>query len=295
MTTSEISDFSNLIKDITFLLSKNQLVKALVLYNQQRPHLLTVDELSTLDAHMARLKKAIWIIQNKTAYINEFLRINQDKIAFYRQFISAGDVSFDIGANVGNRSIIFNHLGARVIAVDPQPSCIEALTTIFFNDSTVTIVPQGVAEATGMVDMQICDHISVVSSMSKKWITEGRFKNEYQKARKISVPVTTLDALIVQYGMPSFCKIDVEGYELNVLQGLSSPIRGISFEYHVEMTEDTILCIKRLAEIGAYQFNVSPMESMTMHLEKWTDVNGICQLLNERRQELNWGDIYAKI
>jgi predicted RNA methylase len=49
--------------------------------------------------------------------------VDQRRSEFYSQFVSSGDLVFDVGANVGNRSKIFSRLGARVIAFEPQPAC----------------------------------------------------------------------------------------------------------------------------------------------------------------------------
>ena len=46
---------------------------------------------------------------------------------FYRRFIAPGDLVFDIGAHLGDRLAAFARLGARVVAVEPQPTFAAAL------------------------------------------------------------------------------------------------------------------------------------------------------------------------
>ena len=69
---------------------------------------------------------------------------------------------------------------------------------------------------------------SAISSLSPDWIkavkNTNRFEGRNWDLKKI-VPVTTLDALIWEHGAPAFVKIDVEGYEDVVFQGLTSPSR----------------------------------------------------------------------
>ena len=69
-------------------------------------------------------------------------------------------------------------------------------------------------------------------------------------AKNAVLRVTTLDRLIESYGVPAFIKIDLEGYELQVLQGLSRSVRGISFEFFAERLQQTKLCVGRLTDLG---------------------------------------------
>src|SRR5262245_12044409 len=50
---------------------------------------------------------------------------------FYSQFIAPGNLCYDVGANVGDRTDIFRKLGARVIAIEPQTACLEVLRQRF--------------------------------------------------------------------------------------------------------------------------------------------------------------------
>jgi tRNA G37 N-methylase Trm5 len=45
----------------------------------------------------------------------------------YSEFVSAGDLVFDIGANIGDYAEMFARLGARVVAVEPNPELIVDL------------------------------------------------------------------------------------------------------------------------------------------------------------------------
>ena len=69
------------------------------------------------------------------------------------------------------------------------------------------------------------------------------------------VPVTTLDELVTTHGRPDFCKIDVEGYEPEVLSGLSQPLPVIQFEFHGELMADAAACLDKLETLGMRRFN----------------------------------------
>ncbi|HUM72369.1 MAG TPA: FkbM family methyltransferase, partial [Chloroflexota bacterium] len=109
----------------------------------------------------------------------------------------------------------------------------------------------------------------------------------------VNVPVTTLDALMAQYGRPAFCKIDVEGYELEVLRGLSQPIPGLSFEYIPAAMEIATACVARLAELGPYEFNYAPGESHRLQSAHWLSAAEMLSILAQIKE--GSGDVYGRV
>lgn len=217
------------------------------------------------------------------------------RVKFYKQFVKEGDLVFDIGANVGNRVISFLECKARVVAVEPQPECVQTLKEKF--SEKITIENVGLGEKEGELQMHISTD-STVSSFSKEYIssTKERFKYS-QWVDVITVPITTLDKLIEKHGLPKFCKIDVEGYELQVLHGLNSKVPYLSLEYCVpEMSQqlnDCVEYLQRLAPDG--KFNYSIGESMQWALLDWLEPKVfISHLKSEEFKRSSFGDIYFK-
>ena len=109
--------------------------------------------------------------------------------------------------------------------------------------------------------------------------------------------MTTLDALIENYGMPDFIKIDVEGYELEVLKGLTQPIRMISFEYTIPEQYNSVLeCIKIVEKVNPYLLcNYSIGESMEWANINWLSIEEFCKLIKTPDFiKTGFGDIYLK-
>jgi FkbM family methyltransferase len=217
---------------------------------------------------------------------------------FYSRFIREDDLCFDVGANIGRYSEVLLELGARVVAIEPQPKCTDYLQEKFRNNPNFELVAQGLADKQGQLELKICDTESTVATMSNDWqrlVKEsGRFAH-LKWASRCNVTVTTLDALIEQFGRPRYCKIDVEGFELTVLKGLSTPIPYLSFEFtYPEMLDQVLLCLSHLNQLEMVEFNYSTRETFTLVMQDWgTEAKLRSELCN--LDEQIFGDIYARI
>jgi FkbM family methyltransferase len=215
--------------------------------------------------------------------------------AFYRRFFRPGELCFDVGANLGNRTAILLDLGSRVIAIEPQPACVKRLRKLFDKNENVIIVEAAVGEREGRGELAICEEEPTISTMSEKWKSEGRFAGKNEWTKTIPVEVTTLDRLIARYGMPAFCKIDVEGFEVPVLKGLSRPIPVISFEFTREFFIDAKSAIDHLLSIGSAVFNASFGESMALLDERWMTPGELYERIDAEGDAFLSGDIYARL
>lgn len=215
--------------------------------------------------------------------------------ALYAEFVQPNDLVFDIGANVGNRIVPLLEIGAKIIAVEPQPKCLQTLSIRFGNK--IMIEPKGVDAKTGVMTMHISDN-TVLSTFSEEWIEktkDERFKgNDWQKTQTIEM--TTFDELIRKYGKPKFAKIDVEGYEKNVLSGLTQDIDYISLEYAVpEQTKSLQECLDILEGINKNaKCNYCVGESMQWALTSWIGVEEMKELMETPAFiATEFGDIYV--
>lgn len=214
---------------------------------------------------------------------------------FYRALVKPGQLVFDIGANVGNRTALFVSLGAKVIAVEPQQSCVQALR-VRFTDDDVVIVAQGVAEAPGIRTMALAN-AQTVSSMEPAWVTSMTASQRFgamEWPETVAVEVTTLDVLIERHGVPTFTKIDVEGFENSVLRGLSQPLPVLSFEFVKERPEATARCVRRLRDLGMTTFNYSMGETMALASDAWMEFQTVIDRVTALGEGDAWGDIYAR-
>lgn len=216
--------------------------------------------------------------------------------AFYRQFIAPGDLCFDIGAHLGDRTMHFLKLGARVVAVEPQPLLLAALRRRFGRNPRVTLVAAALGAATGRAELAIDPMNPTVATLSPEFVAQAGRSRGFRRTRwreRIEVEVTTLDVLIAAHGVPTFCKIDVEGYEHAVLEGLTRPLPALSLEYLPAALDPALMAIARLNRLGAYRFNRSQGESMRFVAPHWLGAAEMTAELKRVPPEESAGDIYA--
>ena len=223
-------------------------------------------------------------------------------VAFYSQFLQPGDVGFDIGAHVGSRVRAWRKLGVHVVAVEPQPDLVRVLRLLFGRDRDVTLLPSAVGARAGRARLQISTATPTVSSMSRAWtetVARDRRFARIRWDRSVDIDVVTLDDLIDTYGSPAFCKIDVEGFELDVLRGLTRPVTALSLEYLPPAHDEALAVLERVEQLGAtaggYAYNYSAIETLRYSCDRWLDAAELVRLLDRVRPLGRSGDIYARL
>ncbi|AWN48357.1 FkbM family methyltransferase [Methylobacterium terrae] len=216
--------------------------------------------------------------------------------ALYARFVRPGDLVFDVGAHVGDRVAAFRRLGARVVALEPQPGPMRALRLLHGRDPRVILVAAAVGDEAGEVVLHLNSANPTVSSVSEQFVAEASGAPGWEGQvwdRTITVPATTLDRLVAEHGSPAFAKIDVEGFEDRVLAGLSVPLPALSFEFTTIARDVALRCLDRLAALGPYGFDVALGESQTLSLGRLVDRDAMAAHLADLPQAANSGDIYA--
>jgi FkbM family methyltransferase len=214
----------------------------------------------------------------------------------YARFLRPGDLAFDIGAHVGDRVASFRRLGVRVVAVEPQPALARALRLLYRRDPAVVVEQSAIGSARGTLALRLNFHNPTVSTASDAFVHAAAGAPGWegqQWTSTLEVPVTTVDALVDRHGIPRFVKIDVEGFEAEVLNGLSRPPASLSFEFTTIQREVALACVERCRALGYRAFNAALGETQELVHEASLDAPRIARWLSALPASANSGDVYA--
>jgi len=218
---------------------------------------------------------------------------------FYSRFVPMGGLAFDVGAHSGNRVSAFRRLGSRVVALEPQPDFAQWLRRRFGRDAQVVVSQMALGQAPGQVELLASPRTPTVSTLSRDFVARAGASESFKGVEWREGPmvrVDTLDALIADHGVPDFVKIDVEGYELEVLRGLSQALPAVSFEFLPAVRDIALGCVDRLealAGAGRYRYAVSLGERLELLTPEGVSAADMQVWLRGMPTDAPSGDVHA--
>lgn len=241
---------------------------------------------------VSRLATATGLARSLAIYYGRPWR-NAALARFYAGLLRPGDLAIDVGAHVGHRSRAMARAGARVVAMEPQAAFATFLRATLPAGITLIEAAAGASETTA--EMAVSPVHPTVSSIAPRFASSAAalpgFGHVRWSARQ-PVAVTTLDAVIARHGPPAFIKIDVEGFEAEVLAGLTAPVPLIAFEVLPGLPALARACLDRLP---GRRFNFVPGEANAFLWHDWRSRAEVEAWLATQPPDAASGDFYARL
>lgn len=203
---------------------------------------------------------------------------------------------FDIGSNTGYTVEHFRQRAKAVIAFEPNPELANDLRRRF-QGTNVTVDERGLSNECGRKIFHLCN-AHTISTFSTDWISGSRFTGTYNWDRSIEVETITLEKALSIYGEPDYIKIDVEGYEYEVLSSFNQLLENtiISFEWAEEQKDKIQATLEHVQKIGYNSFSFTDGDIIKHEGEiNWVNFSDFIFLENMiPSRKKNWGMCYFK-
>jgi FkbM family methyltransferase len=186
-----------------------------------------------------------------------------ETMALFAEIITNGDFVVEIGGHIGYMSLYFAHLvgsQGRVVVFEPGPNNLPYIRTNVQHHPNVRLIEEAVTDFTGSVTLYTEDLSGQNNSLLERYsVFEANMRATdvgQIKRDSIAVPCTTLDAFLDSVGpdVPSFVKIDAEGSELSVLQGMKRWLEAANVVLMIEVTEQHRAVCELLRDAGFRMF-----------------------------------------
>jgi FkbM family methyltransferase len=179
-----------------------------------------------------------WIWLSRKSWNTLFLRAEPHTTRAMKSNLKAGDTFWDIGANIGWYSLLASRIvgpDGRVFSFEPSPDAFNLLSAnvrgllylramqcgVGNADTVAALAAQGAAGGASFVEE--------VTKLNQSFLPETPI-------RKVEVNIRRVDTLLKELEPPHLVKIDVEGFELEVLKGarelLSTTRPSLIIEIH---------------------------------------------------------------
>ncbi len=205
-------------------------------------------------------------------------------------------ILFDIGANRG----LYSDANAKdyesIVLVEANPSLCSFLSSKYQQNPLIHIENVIVSNKSSQTFYN--SNADTISTVDPEWIHQSRFSKNYSWRPVDGLPTVSLDALVQKYGKPAHIKIDVEGYEYNVIQSLTTKVDSLCFEWAEEKKKEILLTLEYLKNLGFTRFAIQMEDAYvyTVQSHEWMSYQDIWNLMSmncdEERKD-KWGMVWV--
>lgn len=181
---------------------------------------------------------------------------------------------FDIGANRGDAVVAGLNKGYKVVAIEAAPLIYKALEHNFKNNPNVKPLKFAVAEK----DFQTVQFYECVedglSTLNIDWLTADTMPYKGKQFWTVEATTITVDTLVKLYGEPDLIKIDVEGAEWSVFNGMTKKYGKLTFEWTDVTLDEHCKQLKYLKSLGYTEVGPQFIEHHLQEPEDWFPLDG---------------------
>lgn len=206
-------------------------------------------------------------------------------------------VLYDIGANRGLYTDVHIDKYDKCVLVDPNPDLCKFLANKYAGNEKIIIVNKIVSKDKN-VPFYMCNKADTISTADIEWVTNSRFTKDYSWYPVNGIETISIDTLILENGTPTFIKIDVEGYEYNVIMSMTTIQSPLSFEWSEEKKDEMIKTVEYLSSLGYSKYAIQQKDDYAyeVYADEWASTEAIITLFKNvfipSRKDL-WGMIWV--
>lgn len=205
-------------------------------------------------------------------------------------------ILFDIGANHGKYTDANIKKYSSFVLVEANPMLCQELQ-LKYKDNPKIIIINAIASNKENETFYI-SNADQISTADLAWVNNSRFTKDYHWQPFQGIQTVSLDTLLQSFPEVTHIKVDVEGYEYNVIQSLHTKVPLLSFEWAEEKKEEILLTLVYLERLGFTQFHIQFEDTYTYEVPKdqWMPYNTVYELMNgicDADRKEKWGMIWA--
>jgi FkbM family methyltransferase len=176
---------------------------------------------------------------------------------------------YDVGAHKGEDTEFYLKKGFRVIAIEAMPEFCESINnrlSEYVKSGALTVLNLAVSNSSGNIEFYVDDRVSVWGTTNPDWVERNKSMGA-GTGRTFTVRAAKLADLMTEHGIPRYCKIDIEGNDLEALaslESISEPPKLVSIESEKVSWKSLIKEFETFEKLGYRKYKIVDQSLISM-------------------------------
>jgi FkbM family methyltransferase len=173
---------------------------------------------------------------------------------------------YDVGMHKGEDAAFYLKKGFEVVGIEANPQLCEECAQKFSAEvasGRLQIVNKAISHSVGTIDFFLNEQKSVWGTASPEWVRRNELRGT--RSHPVKVESTTIHDVLLQFGVPYYMKVDIEGSDFLCLEGLltvKERPKYVSVESSATSIEDTFAQLDLLDRLGYRRFKIVPQHNI---------------------------------